>query len=201
MLNKKMARKKAMEELARRDILESAIELIKESGEKHLTMDRVAAGAGIAKGTVYLYYKNKQELQDSVIAYSFDPLEREYAEIVGREGDPVSKLEQCLRASLVLVEKNKSLLKGLQKIIFNTREQYIMDPDSWYWTNVRLFSSVLDEGIKRGKLRPMNSIKIAALFMDSMNCLISLRILTDVAESIEEDVHEAMALFSKGLVK
>jgi len=201
MLNKKMERKKIMQDLARRDILESAIEIVQESGEKQLTMDRVAAGAGIAKGTVYLYYKNKQELLDSVVEFSFLPLEREYAEIIGKEGDPVWKLEECLRASLDLVEKNKPLFKGLKDVMFNTREQYIGNPESWYWITVKLFATALDDGVKARKLRSMNSVKIASLFLDTINSLTSQRILTTVTESIEEDIREVMELYINGLAK
>ena len=201
MQSKKLERRKVMEELTRKDILESAIEIIQGAGEKQLTMDRVAAGAGIAKGTVYLYYKNKQDLVDSVVAFSFLPLEREYAKIVGKEGDPIEKLEQCLRSSIEFVDKNKSLYVPLKDIMFNTRGQFISDPNSWYWTTVRLFSTVLDEGVETGKLRPMNSIKIAALFVDTIDSLTSLRILTDVTESIDEDVYEVMQLYINGLAK
>ena len=58
-----------MEELTRRDILESAIKIIRASGEKQLSIDRV--GAGIAKGSVYLYYKNRQAFIKSVIDFRF----------------------------------------------------------------------------------------------------------------------------------
>ena len=201
MPNKKLERRKVMEELTRKDILESAIELIRESGEKQLTMDRVAAGAGIAKGTVYLYYKNKQDLVDSVVAFSFLPLEREYAEIVGKEGDPIEKLEQCLRSSIEFVDKNKSLYVPLKDVMLNTRGQFISDPNSWYWTTVKLFSTVRDEGVETGKLRPMNRMKIAALFVDTIDSLTSLRILSDVTQSIDEDVKEVMQLFIHGLAK
>lgn len=199
MSSRKLERKKAMEELTRKDILESAIEIIREAGEKQLTMDRVATGAGIAKGTVYLYYKNKQELIDSVIDFSFLPLERRWAEINDMEGEPVSKLEACLRASLELVEMNKQLFKGLRNYMFNYRDKYISDPDSWYWTTVKTFATILDDGINIGNLRPMNSMKIAALFLDSIDGLISLRILTDPSESIGEDVREVMELYINGI--
>lgn len=199
MPSKKLERKKAMEKLIRRDILESAVAIIQESGNKQLTMDRVAAGAGIAKGTVYLYYKDKQELLDSVVEFRFEPLEREYAAIIGKEADPVWKLEQCMRASLELVEKKKSLFKGLQNVMFNTRDQFIANPESWYWTTVKLFATALDEGIKTGKLRQMNTVKIASLFLDSINALTSQRILSAVTESIEEEVREVMELYINGI--
>ena len=201
MLNKKQERKKVMEELVRRDILDSAMTIIQDSGEKQLTMDRVAAGAGIAKGTGYLYFKNKQELLYAVVEFIFAPLVKKYTEILGKKGDPFWTLEQCVRSSLDHAEANKPLFKGLRTAMFNTRDQYIGKPDSWYWTTVERFATVLEEGVKTKKLRPMNSVKVATLFLDSINCLMSQRILTDVTESIEEDVGEVMALLINGLSK
>ena len=104
-----------------------------------------------------------------------------------------------MRSSLDHAEENKPLFKGLRTVMFNTRDQYIGERDSWYWTTVKLFATALEEGVKIEKLRPMNSVKVAALFLDSINCLMSQRILTAVTESIEEDVCEVMELFINGL--
>ena len=60
-----------------------------------------ATGAGIAKGTLYLHFKSEVELLDSVVAYCFEPVEREYAAIIHAEPDPVWKLEQCALASIM----------------------------------------------------------------------------------------------------
>ena len=85
--------------------------------------------------------------------------------------------------------------------MFNTRDQYIGNPESWYWTTVKLFATALDDGVKAGKLRSMNSVKIASLFLDTINSLTSQRILTTVTESIEEDIREVMELYTNGLAK
>lgn len=53
-----------------------------------------------------------------------------------------------------------------------------------------LFATVLDEAIKAGKKRPINSVKVAAQFLDSINCLMSHRILSTMTETIEEDIRE-----------
>jgi hypothetical protein len=44
------------------EILEAAAGLFRENGESACTMWRVAEAAGITKGTIYLYFRNKEEL-------------------------------------------------------------------------------------------------------------------------------------------
>lgn len=57
-------RKKDTEKEAK--ILKAAIEVVLEHGFLGLTMTRVAKKANIATGTIYLYYKNKNELLNSL---------------------------------------------------------------------------------------------------------------------------------------
>jgi len=129
---KKAERKKIMEELTRKDILDSAVDLLLEKGIKKLTMDKVASGAGIAKGTVYLYYKDKKVLLDSVVSYYFKPLEEEYKNISDSNLDPILKLEQIARKSLEYVDKNIQLFKEVRNVMFSTTDQYIENENSWY---------------------------------------------------------------------
>ena len=52
-----------------------------------------------------------------------------------------------------------------------------------------------------GKLRTMNSSKIAALFLDAINSIMAHRILLPVSTTAQEDIDELMALFINGLAK
>src|SRR5690606_5150400 len=49
-------------------ILRVATELFSRQGYRKTSMDEVAAGAGVAKGTLYTYFANKNELLMSAIA-------------------------------------------------------------------------------------------------------------------------------------
>jgi AcrR family transcriptional regulator len=53
----------------RRRILEAAAELFTVHGYRKTNIDDIAKAAGIAKGTVYLYFANKAEVLLAVIAY------------------------------------------------------------------------------------------------------------------------------------
>ena len=56
------ARSEAEREVKRQAILDAALEVFSEKGYAATRLDDVAARAGVAKGTIYLYVSSKQEL-------------------------------------------------------------------------------------------------------------------------------------------
>ena len=199
MKNKRMERKKIMEELTRNDILDSAVTILLDSGIKNFTVDAVASGAGIAKGTVYLYFKSKNKLLDAVLDRAYLPLQQDLHEIILTKEDPLKKLENCITVCLQHTEDNKFLLKQLRTVLFATMDIRISDKNSWYWILADMLGKVLEESAASGMIRPVNFVKVSALFIDSINSLMAHRILSDVKETIDQDVDEMMDLYLNGL--
>src|SRR5215204_1451942 len=61
------ARSDADRQAKERAILEAALEVFAESGFAQARLDDVAARAGVAKGTIYLYFPSKQALFEALI--------------------------------------------------------------------------------------------------------------------------------------
>jgi len=61
-IRKKQARKSRDKELRREAILDAAEDIFYKKGYEKTSMDHVAEQSGYAKGTLYLYYKNKEAL-------------------------------------------------------------------------------------------------------------------------------------------
>jgi hypothetical protein len=103
--------------------------------------------------------------------------------------------------TLKYTENHKALLYEVRSVMFNfnTLEQVMGDYNSWYWNTVNLISALLDEAVKSGSFRSINTRKMAILFFESINTLMTHRVLTDVEETIEEDTREIMELYIKGL--
>ncbi len=58
----------------RRHILEAARRLLTERGFQDIVLDEVAAKAGVAKGTLFLHFKNKDDLFSAVFSEMVDAL-------------------------------------------------------------------------------------------------------------------------------
>ena len=199
MQTKQLERRRAAQKLLRHDILESAVAVLLEQGVDNLTMDQVAQGAGIAKGTLYLHFKDKGDLLASLVHHCFEPLERKIEALVSSGRGPLDKLRECALASLEHTEQNSRLFRELRGMIFSTRDQYLSDRGSWYWSIVGAFAALLDEALAAGSIRPVNTTKVAALFMDSIDFLMADRIFASAPVPVVDDVRELMALYLEGL--
>src|SRR5436305_13373537 len=81
------------QDFKRQSIQEAVIQLMCREGLDAVTMERVAQEVGIAKGTVYLHYRDKQALLDAVKDSALTPLMERLEELFGGDVDPLRALE------------------------------------------------------------------------------------------------------------
>lgn len=62
MTDEKLSRQDVITQFRTKEIVDAAIQLVNEGGFAKLTVEGVAGRAGVAKGTIYLYFKDKDEL-------------------------------------------------------------------------------------------------------------------------------------------
>lgn len=65
-----------------------------------ITVDMIAKNAGIGKGSIYYYFKSKEEIIDAVIERSYSLAIREYFENVSRQTSAIEKLYTLFRSIL-----------------------------------------------------------------------------------------------------
>jgi len=82
------------EKLQRRsDILKAAEAIFFEKGYQHATMDDVAAAAELSKGTLYLYFKNKEELYFGLAHKAILNLRDRFQKVLARPGTGMEKIK------------------------------------------------------------------------------------------------------------
>ncbi len=82
----------------RRAILDAALAIFAEHGFEAARLDDVATRAGVAKGTLYLYFDNKQFLFEALIRDSLVPVLAQLETIAsGSVSDPVDALAHMLQ--------------------------------------------------------------------------------------------------------
>jgi len=90
-------------EIKRQKIMDSAIKILNQKEYYKCPIDEIARKAGVAKGTVYLYFKSKEDLYFSVLINLIDKV-IDIAENVQKKGLPAKKqLFFCLREFPILL--------------------------------------------------------------------------------------------------
>jgi AcrR family transcriptional regulator len=155
------------------ELLEAAIDLFVERGYAATRLDDVARRAGVSKGTLYLYYENKEELFKAVVRSSIVPVigeaEMSVAEFEGHSGD---LLRQLIHAWWQRVGATKA--SGIVKLITaeadNFPELARFYQDEVITPGTRTMATMLERGIARGEFRPidvklMTQVLIAPMLM------------------------------------
>ncbi|MBX7168665.1 MAG: TetR/AcrR family transcriptional regulator [Pirellulales bacterium] len=96
---------------AKRDaILREAVRLFAERGYAGTEMDAIGAAAGVAKGTLYRYFANKEELFRAAVAAAFAGLVEHVFETIACLDDPVAIIRTSFRALARYCQKHPEVL-------------------------------------------------------------------------------------------
>jgi AcrR family transcriptional regulator len=90
-------RRRRHRESLRRDILEAASQLFVEEGYQRVTMRRIAARIEYSPTTIYLYFKDKNELLSAVCEETFSQLAGKLEHLQKTSGTPLGYLREGLR--------------------------------------------------------------------------------------------------------
>ncbi len=145
----------------RERILRSAAELFAESEFDVVLIDEVAAHAGVGKGSVYRQFKSKEELYAAAVINGFTELRREIRAALAGCTSMREQIATIVGHSLRFFWSRRqffALLRDPKALRPSQERQYQAQRNDLS----RLISGVLDDGVKRGAIRPGIDTRIAA---------------------------------------
>jgi len=185
--------------LCRRGIREAAVRIFCREGGEGLTMEKLAAEAGVAKGTLYLYYRDKKELLESVKEESLKPLREELAEVLDGGLPPQDKIRQFVLRHLGYFDRNRDFFRVLLWDRQLAQTYFLHKQGTHHRTSVPKVAKVLEEGRRSGAFRPMNAVTVAAMLIESDIVVIAQRLHEEVPGPVEEDAKMLLDVFLNGI--
>lgn len=159
----------------RAQIIQAALACFSRKGYRNTTMDDIVAASRLSKGTLYWYFKSKDDLFVSAITSAL-------AE-VGQE--VVAALERCTTAS----EKMRALALEQAKFcnldarIFNLIIEFwgqssSREEASQLWTNLlvqfgEIVTGIIEEGVRNGEFKPVDAGQLAWALMATYDGLVA----------------------------
>ncbi len=183
----------------RQSIQQAVIQLMCREGLAAVTMDRVAQEAGIAKGTIYLHYRDKQELLDDVKNSSLDPMVAKMEEIFRGDAPPNRKLQTYSLRYLTYFDERRDLFRILMYEREVVRVQGSRYQGDRYRRLVEGTARVIRDGVKSGIFRHVHAQGVAAMFIDANMAIMNQRLLTESPRPVEDDAELISELFVRGL--
>jgi AcrR family transcriptional regulator len=91
-------RRQREKQALREEILEAARELFAKEGYENVTMRKIAEKIEYSPTTIYLYFKDKDEIIEQICDQTFALLSRRLKEVVATESSPIECLKMGLKA-------------------------------------------------------------------------------------------------------
>ncbi len=139
-------------------ILKSALEVFINKGYYNARVEDIAEKAGIAKGTVYIYFKDKKSLFLSSIEYEIERFYLELEKVINEDTEPENKLKRLLKLTYDNLSKRKKYFESAIRLWPGELGEEIIKTILPHVKNITGgIERVLKEGKKKGRFRSFDS--------------------------------------------
>ena len=184
------------------EILQAARAVFARNGFTAATVDDIADAAGVAKGTVYLYFPSKREIYIETLRQGTIALQDEVRRGMDEEPGAAGKVRAFIRTRLAYSERNRDFMR----IYYTEFTNMLIFPahvgqefQDLYNKQAEALERVLEEGVKRKQVRQLNAARSARIIYDMTRGLIAQRLLGWSESSIKEDTEFLFDVIWKGV--
>jgi AcrR family transcriptional regulator len=184
------------------EILQAARKVFAEKGYNETSVEAIAREAGLAKGTLYLYYHSKSEIYWAALKNGLTALAEEIRSRVQAAGTIEDKIRAFMETKIAYFERNHDFFRiyyaesgNLVKHPAYSHEHF----QDLYLQQMSVLMAALKEAVKRRAIRKARVEAAAFAILDITRGAILHRLLGWSKTSIQEDVSVLFDLIWKGL--
>ncbi len=189
----------------RREMLTAAIKLFSEKGYHSVSMQEIAKKSEFAIGTLYKFFKNKEDLYKSIIMEQADIFHRALTEALEEEGDEIEKLRKYVQVKGAVFMDNVSVVRlyfaETRGASFNIRAGLDKDIQQAYEVLLQKLAQVFAEGIQKKLFQKIAQPYYLAVALDSLtNAFLHLWLEAPEQHPYPNDPDIILNILCKGLL-
>ena len=204
MKGKKLSRREREKLRQRGEILDAAQDLFSEKGFHGVSMQEIAQKAEFAVGSLYKFFKNKEDLYKAFLREQFMTFHDELDRALDAPGDALDKLRSYIRVKSELFIKNQ---KGIRLYIgesrgtsFNARAGLSEEFQAIYDDTLRKVTSVIQSGIQHKQFKNIvDPFCLSVALTSTVNSFLLLWLDDPEGYPYPEDPDIILNIFLKGL--
>jgi AcrR family transcriptional regulator len=157
-------------------ILHAAMHVFAKKGVVKAKMIDIANTAGVGKGTIYEYFRSKEEIFTNCYLYFFQTMESMVEEALAKEADPIKQLELVLTISLDafmhIGEEFADIMMDFWAEGIRNKNQDLLNAINMkklYADYRKMIQNILKSGIEKGVFRPLDTKSMAAVLIASFD--------------------------------
>jgi len=147
-------------------IIEAAVRIFARKGYHNARVSDIAREAGMAAGTIYLYFRTKDDILVRLFREKLAHFVASVRKAVADEPDAVAKIRRLVYLHFEMLEQNPDLAEVVQVDLRQGHKFFRGASAHEISSYFDLIGAVLEEGVAQGQFRPRLPVKVAtkALF-------------------------------------
>lgn len=185
------------------EILAAARRLMERKGLDSLTMDEIAQAAGVAKGTLYLYFQSKDDLLQALLTQVGEAMALDLEAVLAAAESPPDKLRRVVALLLKYVEQERELFPVyLRELVRAKSNRKGVSP--WIRKHeeriIGLLSRLFTEGMVSRQFIEVNPRLLAYLLKGMGRAVGYFQMTSDHPDAIQEALPVVLRLLFSGIV-
>lgn len=201
---KKLSRREREKRRQRRDILAAAIQLFSEKGYHNASMQEIAAKAEFAVGTLYKFFKNKEELYKALVTEQADRFHEALTAALAEEVNEIEQLRNYVRNKGTVFMDNIAFIRlyfaETRGASFNIKAGLDCEIRERHYQLLQILAAVFTQGMKKGTFRRIAEPYHLALALDSL-CNAFLANWLEGRDSYPDSPDTILNIFFQGLLE
>ncbi len=203
MMGKKKLSRREMDKLRhRRQMLAAALDLFSLKGYHNVSMHEIAERAEFAIGTLYKFFKNKEDLYKSLMMEKAAEYHHTLSEVLSREGDVLTILKDYISAKAGIFADDVATLRlyfaETRGASFNIKAGLDQDIRKLYDELLEQLASTLEKGIRENVLRNLTPYYMAVALEGLTNAFLFCWFEDTERHSYEANIPVMRDMFLKG---
>ena len=187
-----------VEEFRKQTICDAAMKVVARKGIKNVTVQDIADEAGVAKGTIYIYFQSRDEILAKTMDGATEQLLEKLAAACRSCRGFRDVLEQRVRTQLQHFEENRDFFRMYLAMAEPLGERRLRK-HSTYQTYLAQLEELLREAIARKEIRDAGVERLAVAISSVVRDIVLHRIIDREPPPLEEDVSFAVDFIMRGI--
>jgi AcrR family transcriptional regulator len=187
------SKEEVVQEFRVHSIQDAAMRVIARKGMSAATMQEIADEAGVAKGTIYLYFRDRDELVEKTFETAITQLLSRVEAAMEGDKSLEEKLRAAMTAKFAFFRENREFFRLYMSLRLpegdaqqQRRHKRTCEPQ--YRSNVSRLASLLQAAMDRGEVRRFDSHRLALFIVEGSNAIVVERVMEEKSPSEQEDV-------------
>ena len=183
-----------------KQIIDAAVIVIAENGYHQAQVSKIAKQAGVADGTIYLYFKNKEDILISVFQEKMGVFVSKLEQIISRDLDAPTKLGLMIESHFELLASDVHLAIVTQLELRQSNYEIRTKINNVLREYLKLMDKILVKGMEDGEFDKAMDIRLARqMVFGTMDETITTWVMNDHKYDLVELAPKVQRLLLKGM--